>query len=69
MAPNRKKAPVEDDPTVEEIREGASYIYRLYAEGRISFQAACERLAAFLDSKGETEPQLSAMAAVKGWKR
>jgi hypothetical protein len=44
-------------------------IYAEYAEAKISIEAALKRLAALLDSKGSTEPDLIAHGIIKDWSR
>jgi hypothetical protein len=57
------------DPVWAEIADGLNQIYALYTEARISRAEAVDRLAGFLDSKGEPDFALVALATVKHWRR
>lgn len=62
-------ADTDEDAIALTIDEGARHIYALYADGVIGKAIALGRLAAFLDSKGVEDSALSALTAIRGWKR
>jgi hypothetical protein len=57
------------DPVWADIADGLNQIRTLYSEGRIGKEDAADRVARFLDSKGETDFALAALATVKEWRR